>query len=91
MTQSITLCGKERGGGGVRPGCPRPTLELEGLSLSPLPLQSSAPPKVIKGVLANTSSLPWPCVITLGLQSVSDKHDSTVTSPGGDEGGFVSG
>ena len=28
-------------------------------------------------------------VITLGLQFMSDKHDSTVTRPGGDEGGLV--
>lgn len=32
---------------------------------------------------------PLPRAITLGLQFMSDKHHSTVTRPGGDEGGLA--
>lgn len=61
--------------------------ELERSVFSELPpLQTSTPPG---GPITMQTLSPLPRAITLGLQFMSDKHHSTVTRPGGDEGGLA--
>lgn len=92
MSQSIILSGQKlwQSFSSSRTGLlPRPELERSVFS----ELHPCRPPCLQEdqsGVTVQTLVIsPLPCAITLGLQFMSDKRDSSVTRPGGDEGSLV--